>query len=84
MPPESFRSRDFLDYVADRYLRFQNGDYFLKSGTDSPENFLAYEEFDATVDGDSLISEDADTFLHDYHPHVKDWRDPSVRIRDLD
>jgi hypothetical protein len=84
---ESFRSKGFLQYVGERYLRFQNGDPFLKGGADSPENFLAYEDFDGTVDGDGLTAEgeqpregeatassdDADTFLHAYQPHVEDW-----------
>lgn len=87
-PPDQFRGRGFLRYAGERYLRFQNGDYFLKGGADSPENLLAYADFDGTVDGDGLAPEgeearqgeataapdDADTFLHRYEPHVRDWR----------
>lgn len=46
-----------------RYLRFDSGAYFLKAGTDSPENFFGYRGFDNTPDG-----------RHAYAPHVRDWR----------
>ncbi|MHA7055931.1 DUF5060 domain-containing protein [Aquimarina sp. M1] len=44
-----------LQYVGEHYLRYSgtdpenpNGDWFVKGGADSPENALAYEDFDAT------------------------------------
>ena len=44
-----FRARGRLDYAGRRYLRFaETGEYFIKGGADSPENFLAYFEFDGT------------------------------------
>lgn len=38
-----------LEYVGERYLRYSGSkEYFIKGGADSPENFLAYDEFDNT------------------------------------
>ncbi|MCK4965821.1 serine hydrolase, partial [bacterium] len=37
-----------LEYVNDFYLKFRDGSYWIKGGTDSPENFLAYGGFDNT------------------------------------
>lgn len=43
------RGKGRLNYVGGHYLRFaQSGKYFLKAGSDSPENFLAYDDFDDT------------------------------------
>jgi hypothetical protein len=51
-----------LRYVGERYLQWpETGEYFLKGGADSPENFLAYDEFDQT------------TGTHSYAPHAGDW-----------
>lgn len=56
------RGKGKLEYVNAHYLRFaESGEYFLKGGADSPENFLAYADFD-----DSLAT-------HAYAPHVADW-----------
>jgi Domain of unknown function (DUF5060) len=43
-----FRGKGLLQYVGEHHLRFANGEWFLKAGTDCPENFLAYEDFDNT------------------------------------
>ena len=38
-----------LEYIGEHYLRLSgNGEYFIKVGVDSPENLLAYNDFDAT------------------------------------
>jgi hypothetical protein len=67
------------------YFRIQGTDeLWIKNGADSPENFLAYEEFDQTLRF-SLKSEiregeaDPQKRLHSYEPHVADWKegDPS-------
>lgn len=43
------RAKGRLQYVGKHHLRFaETGESFLKCGTDSPENLLAYEDFDAT------------------------------------
>lgn len=78
-----FRGKGMLQYVGERYLRFaETGEYFLKGGADSPENFLAYFEFDGTFDTGGLAREGeakGEKFLHHYVAHVGDWRagDPS-------
>jgi len=68
---KDFRGRGVLSYVGQRYLKFDgDGKWFLKGGVDSPENFLAYYEFDQTKP------------THRYLPHALDatpgdptWRD---------
>ena len=43
------RGKGLLEYVGEHYYRFAGtGEYFLKQGADSPENLLAYEDFDNT------------------------------------
>ena len=71
---EGFLSKGRLRYVGEHYLRFQDGSYFLKTGTNSPENFLAYRGFDDVLDTGGL------GILHDYAAHVADWvpGDPSL------
>ena len=46
-------SKGRLEYIAGQgiashYLKFRDGGYWLKGGTDSPENFLGYNGFDNT------------------------------------
>ena len=44
------RGKGLLEYVGEHHLRFaENGEWFLKAGADSPENLLAYEDFDNTA-----------------------------------
>jgi len=60
-----------------RYLRWaETGKYFLKGGADSPENLLAYKDFDGTYrhsnefrDGESKTEG-----LHHYAAHERDWK----------
>lgn len=60
------------------YYRFEtSGEYWIKGGANSPENLLAYEDFDDThrmatmdEDGEAQIN---DT-IHNYGPHLNDWR----------
>ena len=57
-----FYAKGQLEYVGDRYLRFaETGEPWLKGGADSPENFLAYADFDDTPP------------THRYAPHAGDW-----------
>ncbi len=51
-----------LQYVGGHYLKFADGPYYIKGGCDSPENLLAYADFDDTVPS------------HTYAPHVADWQ----------
>jgi hypothetical protein len=73
-----FRAKGLLKYVGKRYLQFaETGEYFVKGGADSPENFLAYADFDGTYDAGELKREGeaaGGEFLHRYEPHVRDWR----------
>jgi hypothetical protein len=56
------RAKGRLRYVGKHQLQFaQTGEYFLKGGADSPENLLAYGDFDATP------------AKHAYAPHAGDW-----------
>ncbi|MGB5942947.1 MAG: DUF5060 domain-containing protein [Leeuwenhoekiella sp.] len=64
----AFQSQGRLSYTGDRYLHYSDSNKpFLKGGADSPENFLAYYEFDDTPG------------THKYLPHTKDWtrKDPT-------
>ncbi|MBN1816218.1 MAG: DUF5060 domain-containing protein [Sedimentisphaerales bacterium] len=73
-----FRGKGFLRVSPSGYLRFAgSGQYWIKIGADSPENLLAYADFDGTFDTDGLNREgeaQGGVFLHTYQPHVKDWR----------
>lgn len=55
-----------LEYTGEHYLKFRDGPYWIKSGTDSPENFLGFEGIDGTVDRSS------EPFLHNYDNHRGD------------
>ncbi|MCC6798175.1 MAG: DUF5060 domain-containing protein [Candidatus Hydrogenedentes bacterium] len=58
-----FYSEGMLQYVGKRYLRFaESKRWYLKGGADSPENFLAFADFDQTK------------ATHHYEPHAKDFR----------
>lgn len=65
------RAKGMLQYVGERYLKFQNGEYFLKCGSDAPENFLAYDKFDGTFQNDGH----KDELVKNWSPHLKDWND---------
>ncbi len=51
-----------LMYTGGHYLKFAEGPYWIKGGTDSPEDFLSYVDFDNTPNP-----------KHRYASHVKDW-----------
>jgi hypothetical protein len=73
------RGKGSLQYVGERYLKFaETGEFFLKGGADSPENFLGYFEFDATFDTAGLDRKGEATgekFIHYYQAHAGDWRE---------
>ncbi len=80
------RGKGTLRYVGQHYLQFAgSGEFFIKGGADSPENFLAYADFDGTYRAgqkDKLRPGEANpTGLHRYEPHVGDFRsgDPTWR-----
>lgn len=72
-----FRSNGRI-VVEDGYFRFQESKrVWIKGGTDSPENLLAYAGFDGTrrVTVESRKGEAAaGGDLHRFQPHVGDWR----------
>lgn len=66
-----FRARGRLSYVDQPYLRFEEtGEYFIKSGPDSPENLLAYQDFDGSFHTDGH----GDEWVKSWQPHEQDWR----------
>lgn len=66
-----FRAKGRLNYVNGHYLRFAGTkEYFIKGGADSPENFLAYEDFDGTYASDTSRSN-----IKSWEPHVNDWKE---------
>jgi hypothetical protein len=74
-----FRGKGLLQYAGERYLIFAGtGELFLKAGADSPENCLAYVDFDGTrsakITGTERSNEAATTALKTWEPHVRDWR----------
>ena len=80
--PSDKKGKDFRAHgrlIADRgYFKFKNSNsYWMKGGADSPENLLAFEDFDATY---RMQSSDADgeaktnDTIHSYTPHLQDWQ----------
>jgi hypothetical protein len=59
-----------------RYLQWaESREYFLKGGADSPENFLAYKDFDGTYrhSNEFRDGENKTEGLHHYTAHEGDW-----------
>ena len=74
------RQSGMLRYVGEHYLQFAgSGKFFLKSGADSPENFLAYADFDGTYSAkqakEARKGEALPKDLHRYQPHAGDWNE---------
>jgi hypothetical protein len=61
-----FRRWGRLEYAGGHYLKFRDGSYWIRGGTDSPENFLAYSGFDDTPPS------------HRYAEHRDHWRPGDV------
>ena len=73
-PSSDFRSKGMLRYADAHHLQFAgSGEYFIKVGPNSPENMLAYADFDGTYDTD-CAGEGIDNTIHSYGPHVGDWQ----------
>jgi len=66
-----FLCRGPLRYVGKGYLAFPDGSFWLKGGTNSPENFFGYAGFDGAEDTGGMPL--GQTFLHEYEPHISDW-----------
>lgn len=63
-----FHRQGMLEDVGAHYLRFQDGTWFLKGGTNSPENLLAYFGFD------DVAKSNSQGILHRYATHRGDWK----------
>ena len=78
---EDFRGKGRIINGGKGYFKFQNSDeIWIKNGAGSPENFLAYHEFDQTYrfslnkvfrEGEANPEKE----IHQYEPHVKDWEE---------
>lgn len=69
-----FSQKGMLVDVRGRYLQF-NGtqQYWLKTGAGSPENMLAYADFDGTYDaGGTNFPALGEDQLHEFEPHLRD------------
>ncbi len=82
---KDFRAKGRIVNGGKGYFKFQGTDeIWIKNGADSPENFLAFADFDQTSRF-SLKTEvrkgeaDPKKSLHKYEPHISDWKagDPS-------
>ena len=61
------RGKGLLQYVGEHHLQFaETNEWFLKAGADSPENFLAYEDFDNTPNFKD--------FRKTWAPHEQDYQ----------
>jgi hypothetical protein len=76
-----FRGKGRIINGGNGYFKFQRSDdIWIKNGADSPENFLAYADFDQTSRF-SLKKEvregeaDPKESLHKYGPHLGDWQE---------
>ncbi len=64
-----------LAYVGKHYLEeSETGKAFLKNGVGSPENFLAFHEFDGTFDNGGAETPTLRDGLHEYPTHIADWK----------
>ena len=72
---EGFLSQGLLQYVGEHYLKHADGGYFVKGGTDSPENLFGFKGFDDVTDAGGV------GILHEYASHVADWEvgDPTFQ-----
>ncbi len=64
-----------LEYAGGHYLKFREGPYWIKGGTDSPEDLLAYAGFDNTRSGSQFGVKDYAAHVRDWKPGDPDWGD---------
>jgi hypothetical protein len=66
------RGKGRLEYVGKHHLRHAgSGRFFMKAGTDSPENLLAYADFDGPFKTDGKD----DARIKTWAPHLGDWQE---------
>ncbi|NNE75761.1 MAG: hypothetical protein HKN31_01670, partial [Pricia sp.] len=71
-----FYKKGRLQYVGQHYLKeAETKRSFIKNGVGSPENFLAYHEFDGTFDNGGANTPTLNNGLHEYPTHIDDWKD---------
>jgi hypothetical protein len=76
-----FRAKGRIVNGGKGYFSFQGcKDIWIKNGADSPENFLAYEDFDQTMrfSMKSVFREgeaNPDNQIHKYEAHINDWEE---------
>ncbi|PKA97758.1 collagenase-like protein with putative collagen-binding domain [Flavobacteriaceae bacterium MAR_2009_75] len=84
------RGKGVLRYVGENFLRFDNGEWFMKGGADAPETLLAYHDFDGTylqtepskhsyddelLWGSSQHKDHRGAFaIKKMEAHIKDWK----------
>lgn len=80
------RARGILQYLSERYYRWQgSGRPFFNFGPDSPENTLAYVDFDSTPDGapPNLLGRDLGItqrgLRKSWEPHLRDYDEATAR-----
>ncbi len=74
-----FRSRGRIIYVGEHFLQFSGThEYYIKIGPDSPENFLAYADFDGGFKNDGI----QDKYIKTWEPHISDWKDGDPTWKD--
>lgn len=74
---DDFRAHGRIE-ASHEYFKFRGTDnYWLKAGTNSPENLLAYIDIDGTYrtkaearEGEAAAPEN----IHAYEPHLNDWK----------
>ncbi|MEZ4700870.1 MAG: DUF5060 domain-containing protein [Rhodothermales bacterium] len=73
-PETDFRRKGMLRYAGQHYYQFAGtGEYFIKVSPNTPENLLAFADFDGTYDTD-CAGEGIDNTLHTFAPHAADWK----------
>lgn len=72
-----FLGKGKLAYVPDKFYLRTLGDnrYWIKGGTDSPEDLLAYEGFDNTRSGSRFVVKKYAGHVRDWKPGDPDWND---------
>ncbi len=62
-----------MEYAGNHYLKFRDGPYWIKGGTDSPEDLLAYEGFANTRSGSRFKVKTYSNHVQDWHAGDPDW-----------
>lgn len=74
LAPRDLRAKGRLEYVGEHHLKFRDGGFFLKAGSDSPENFLAYEGFGTLYCGGCWHVDTDCSLLHNHRQYSQHWQ----------